>query len=330
MIQGVKLMSKRPPLSQLPLGRNGLNKNFTVLPQNNALNQSSRLNSKRDSRNLIGQTQVTFKDITALFSGASLGVTEAQLQDYILIKHASDSNHDNNRTVTFTLKEYMDIRGLKDAKNARNTLKKSLDILTNLQISYSGGNKSNPYNQSFGKRNIFSGYDYYRGNVSITFTPEMNAIVTQQSMPMPYHKLLLRLDPKREATSFYIFRRLLENKRMNYNQGRADRAKISNLLENCPNLPTYEEVMAGNKNVDDRIIQPFFKAVERLSEAFDYAYLTSDGHPFNYVSGLNYGTFANGELVITSWKNYPDSFLNQIGRHKADHRKRITARKQRG
>ena len=87
-------------------------------------------------------------------------------------------------------------------------------------------------------------------------------------------------------------------------------------------ITTYEEVMAGNRNVDDRIIQPFFKAVERLSEAFDYAYLTSDGHPFNYVAGLNYGTFANGELVITSWKNYPDSFVNQIGRHKADHRKR--------
>lgn len=58
------------------------------------------------------------------------------------------------------------------------------------------------------------------------------------------------------------------------------------------------------------------------SVSIGYAYLTSDGHPFNYVAGLNYGTFANGELVITSWKNYPDSFVNQIGRHKADHCKR--------
>ena len=98
--------------------------------------------------------------------------------------------------------------------------------------------------------------------------------------------------------------------------------KISTLLKGCPSLPTYEEVMAGNRHVDDRIIQPFFKAVERLSDAFEYTYLTASGKPFNYEEGITYQDFDNGELVITSWKDYPDYFVNQIGRHKADHRKR--------
>lgn len=322
-------MNKQKPLHQLPSGQGTLrNKDYTIIPQNKATNQTSRLNSKRDTRKLpLNKTQIFFQDVTALFSGKALGVPETQLLDYVIVKHASISNHDNNATVTFTLKEYMQDRGLKDAKSARNSLRKGLDKLVSLQLSYSGGNKSNPYNQSFGKHNLFAGYDYTRGAASVTFTPDTNKMITQQAMPMPYHNLMFRLDPKKDATAWYIFRKLLENKRMNFNQGRADKMKIATLLKNCPNLPTYEEVMDGNRNVDDRIIQPFFKAVERLSEAFSYTFLTADDKPFNYDEGIEYRTFAKGELVITSWKDYPDIWLQQISNtrnkhHKSNHKKK--------
>lgn len=61
--------------------------------------------------------------------------------------------------------------------------------------------------------------------------------------------------------------------------------RIKTLLESCPSLPTYEEVMASNGYVDDRIIDPFLKAVERLSEAFDYTFMDSKGQPFDYIKG---------------------------------------------
>lgn len=61
--------------------------------------------------------------------------------------------------------------------------------------------------------------------------------------------------------------------------------RIKTLLESCPSLPTYEEVMASNGYVDDRIIDPFLKAVERLSEAFDYTFMDSNGQPFDYIKG---------------------------------------------
>lgn len=314
-----KRITKAPGITPESLKEN---KNYAIILQNNATNQASRLNSKRNTRKLpLSKTQISFHDVTALFSGKTLGVPETQLLDYIIVKHASNSNHDHNPTVTFKLKDYMQDRGLKDAKSARNNLRKGLDKLISIQLSYSGGNDNNPYNQSFGKHNLFTGYDYTRGTAIISFTPETNKMITQQAMPMPYHNLLFRLDPKKEATSWYILRRLLENKRTNYSQGRADKMKISTLLRNCPNLPTYEEVMDGNRNVDDRIIQPFFKAVEGLSEAFDYTLLTEKGNPFNYKEGITYQDFASGELVITSWKDYPDSWLQQLKVSKNKHRK---------
>lgn len=300
------------------------NNKFTLFPQNNATNQVSRLNTRRNSNHLPGNiTKVVYRDISALFSGKTLGVPETQLLDFVVLQHYLKNNHDNDPTVSFSLKEYMDARGLNDAKSARRSLKNGLNKLVSLQISYSGGSRNNPFNQSFGKHNLFSGYDYVRGAVTITLTQETNQLLTinQHAMLMPYSKAMFKLDPKKDASSWYILHKLLENKKENYGKSRADRMKISTLLENCPKLPTYEEVMHGNRHVNDRIIQPFFTAVAKLSSEFDYTFLTSDGQPFNYEEGVSYQEFANSELIITAWFDYPDDDLKRIVAKKEKYKK---------
>lgn len=300
------------------------NKSYDVILQNNATNQIAQLNTKRHTKKLpLGQTQVSFKDITALFKGDKLDALDAQMFDYILIKYSQTSNHDNLPTVAFKLKEYMHDRKLRDAKSARKTLRKEVAKLADLKVSYSGGNDKNQYDHPFVIQNIFSKTGYVNGTAFFTFTPEISVLLsTGHAMLMPYHRLLLEINTNREPTVWYLFRRLLLNKRTNLsNSARADRMKISTLLKGCPSLPTYEEVMAGNRHVDDRIIQPFFKAIERLSDAFEYTYLTASGKPFNYKEGITYQDFASGELVITSWKDYPDSWLQQLKASKNKHRK---------
>ncbi|WP_413770068.1 hypothetical protein, partial [Vibrio vulnificus] len=104
-------------------------------------NQLAQLNTKRHTKKLpLGQMQVSFKDITALFKGDKLDALDAQLFDYILIKYSQTSNHDNFPTVTFKLKEYMHDRKLRDAKSARKTLRKEITKFAELKLSYSGGN----------------------------------------------------------------------------------------------------------------------------------------------------------------------------------------------
>lgn len=292
----------------------GKSNNYGLVQQNNAINQAYRLNSKRNSQQLpLGKTQASYNDVTALFNGKTIGVSEAQMLEYINYKHTTAGNYDNSLSVQFTLKEYMNDFGLKDSKSARNSLKKKLDALVSIQLSYSGGKGKNPYNQSFGKRNIFSGYDYVRGKTTVSFTPEMNTVFTKQALPMPIHLLLFRLNPKNEATSYYILEKILENKRQNAKNHpeRMDKIKVATLLASCPNLPTYDEVMAGNRNVDDRIIQPFLKGVERLSIAFDYSFVDKDGYPVNYEIEASYDYFSKWELII-NWKDYPNAYLGQL------------------
>lgn len=108
-------MTKSNPLPQLATGA-GLNKNrdYAFIPQNNATNQAAMLNTKRNAkkRPFGNQMEVSFEDVSAIFEGKSLGVPEAQLLDYVLLKHAAQSNHDNKDEVTFSLKDYMKDRGL--------------------------------------------------------------------------------------------------------------------------------------------------------------------------------------------------------------------------
>lgn len=307
-----------------PGGLPSKSKSYGLVQQNNATNQTYRLNSKRNAKQLpLNQTQVSFKDVTALFSGKKLGSAEAQMLEYINYKHTSTGNYDNNLTVSFTLREYMKDSGLKDTKSARDRLKKGLTKLRTLSISYSNDAKTkNPYNQSFGWLNIFSSSDYRRGVATISFTPESNSLFTKQAIPMPVHLLLFKLNPKNEATSYYILEKILENKRQNAKNhpDRIDRIKVSTLLENCPNLPTYDEVMNGNRNVDDRIIQPFLKGVERLSEAFNYSFVDANGNPVNYENDTSYDSFIKWELIIR-WNDYPESYLKQLTTHHSKKKK---------
>lgn len=288
---------------------------YLTIYQNNATNQASRLNSKRNVKHTLTDTKVSFKDISGYFNGSSFGVPEAQLFDYVVYRYASMSNHDNKLAVSFSMKDYMNDRGLKDRKSARKALINGIGKLSSLRIEYGGGT-NNKYDHSFGIINIFQDADYgntKRGFATLTFSDKFHELITQGAMLMPYPPLLFKLNPKKDATSFYILRKLSENKRTNIRRPkRANAVKIGSLLDYCPSLPKYDEVMKGNKNVDSRIIEPFFEAVEKLSSEIDYTFIDSKGKPFNYEEGIKYQDFIESSLVIKTWKNYPNDLLNQL------------------
>lgn len=317
------------PLFQGNFGT-GKSSDYSFIMQNNATNQLSRISTKNNAKHLLGDTETTFKQITATFKGDKYGVQDAQNFDILVIKHIQDSNHENNTLVQIPLREYMAIRGKKSRTSTIRGLEKSLNNLLHLSISYKSKYEHKKFDQSFGGMNIFQDLDYGKtraGYITANFTAKANQLITQQTMPMPYHNLLFKLNPRTEAPSFYILRRILENKITNYGERRADKMKIATLLQDCPAIPSYSKVMNENKNVDARIIQPFFTAVERLKEAFDYSYITKDGQPFDYVKGVTYDEFSEAELVIIAWHNYPDYFAKSIKDARNKHRKHSRQRK---
>ena len=254
--------------------------------------------------------------------------------DYINLKFNQVPNHENILEFMFTLKEYMTDAGKKDPKSARNAIKQRLDTIASTTYSYHGGDDKNPYNQNFGAHPLL-GYDYKRGGkVYVTLTSFFHDLLVNHAMPMPYPKLLFMLDPVRDAVAIYILKAIIVNKRINKASPRGNRMKVKTLLNRIESLPTYDEVMASDRRVTDRIIDPVFKAVERLANSKDgvinrYSFIDKDGKMLNY-DNLDYATFIDADLVIEEWNHYPEMDLERWNKtqKKIQHRRKKNKAKQ--
>lgn len=297
---------------------------YGMIKQNNALNQISRVNSKRNSsKTRFNKQMVKCEDITAITTAVRLGVAENQMLDYINLKFNEQPNHDSTNRVNFSLKEYMDDLGKKDAKTARKALKDTLDNLVGTTYSYISGDDKHPYNKAFGNHALIAGYDYNRGKAVVELSSYYAAALKDSkiTMPMPYHRLALKLNPQRDATTFLMLRALEVNKRTNPTGPRGNRMKIETLLAKLTSLPTYKEVKAGNGNLE-RIIKPVIKALDRLTSKEDgvldsYQLLDSTGGTLD-ANKSNFETFKNATLSVV-WRNYPEENLKKWAEKRRKH-----------
>ena len=321
-----KIPNKIPVYNEEPYG---------TISQSNALNNIFRINDKRNTKELpFNKKQIQTDAVTAITQATHLGPAEAQMLDYINLKFNQVPNHENTAEFMFTLKEYMTDAGKKDPKSARNAIKHRLDAIASTAYSYNGGDDKSPYNQNFGAHPLL-GYDYKRGGkVYVTLTSFFHDLLVNHAMPMPYPKLLFMLDPVRDAVAIYILKAIFVNKRINKASPRGNRIKVKTLLNRIESLPSYDEVMASDRRVTDRIIDPVFKAVERLANSKDgvinrYSFIGKDGKMLNY-DNLDYATFIDADLVIEEWNHYPEKDLERWNKtqKKIQHRRKKNKAKQ--
>lgn len=312
-----KIPNKIPVYNEEPYG---------TISQNSALNNIFRVNDKRNTKELpFNKKQIQTDAVTAITKKTHLGLAEAQMLDYINYRFNQLSDHEHIKCFSFTLKEYMKDTGRKDPKTTRNAIKQRLDIIASTTYSYDGGDKKNPYNQSFGAHPLL-GYDYKQGKIYIELTDFFHDLLVYHSMPMAYYKLMFKLDPRKDATAMYILRTLIENKRINKTSPRANRIKVKTLLAKIPSLPSYDEVMKTNRHIYDRIIAPVLKGVERLAQPDEraitrYSFIGSDAKPLDYDS-LDYDSFINADLIIEEWNQYPEADLEKWDKKQKQIRKK--------
>ena len=134
---------------------------------------------------------------------------------------------------------------------------------------------------------------------------------------MDYPRELWRVDPR--TSQFYFGRYIAQNYRINEGKKGRERISIRTLIEKSPNLPTYEEVMKGNRNVTDRIVKKTFSDLDELDFLF-YTVETQDGTEISNPETLDYNSFINAFIVV-DYSDFP-LHTKRIAR-KEEHQQRI-------
>ena len=228
-----------------------------------------------------------------------------QLLDAITI--ALTESGAKSPTVILSVEDYMKRRGLKDRKEARKQLTADLDVLlkTSLTWEEKRGKSSIPY----AGVNITDSWIWADGKktaVAFTFGQTFYSVLMGYPV-MPYPAQLQTLNAKRNPNSYYMLRKIAEHKNMNIGKKNEDIIAVKTLLDCSPFIPSYEEVMRGNRNIQDRIIEPFERDMDALDATLTWHYCHSLDQPLTdeELASLSYETF-KGLLIRTSWRSYPD------------------------
>lgn len=282
---------------------------FFVLAQSSASNKlahrlvaritdpSSQLDHLGNATFIEKDFKLFVKEYTQLSNGIS--TSAAKLLDSLMITATSAGLQ--NTLVELPLRTYMQMRGLRDEKETRKQVKRDIDALSRIRFEYRGKGKEkgswlNVY-VSGGTSGIKNGIIYFRFNED--FYHSLRVHPTRflfMHMPME----ALRLNDNANPYSYALSRRITEHKRMNLGRPNADRIRVGTLIDACPNFPTYDEVMAGNRNVTDRMIGPFERDMDALSPFFSWHYDGEGEGPGSYFEFRE-------AMVVVKWVKAPDT-----------------------
>lgn len=284
---------------------------FSTIRQGTATNALTKVKASTKRNTVIdpitgtatitqGNLSITIPDFTA-FTGFK--TSTYQLLDALTV--ALTETGAKSPVVALSLEEYMAKRELKNKKEARKQATDDLETLFNATISFKEKRKKG-HEQDFHDIRIIDSKGIRKGIINVSFGTAFYNILLGYPI-MPYPAQLWSLNSNRNPNSFYLLRKIAEHKNMNVGKKNENIIAVKTLLSVAPNLPSYEEVMAGNKNVSDRIITPFERDMDALKETLSWSYCHSNGEPLTdtELQGFSYELFTS-LMVKTEWKSYPD------------------------
>ena len=200
-----------------------------------------------------------------------------------------------NPLVTIPLEHFMELCGIpltKPSKDkARRKVKEDLDTLYHISLEWT--ETSGKKTKDFAKMRVCDKVALVRGNIVFSFSLDMARYLTNAYL-MQYPMDLLKVD-ERNPNTYHIGKKLLLHNSIDNNQrkGTAHILSVKSLLEVCPDIPTYEQVLATDRAIDRRIKAPFETALNSLSSFIRWEYCNSKGIPLTeeQLTSTDYGTF---------------------------------------
>lgn len=287
------------------------NTDFSKIRQGTATNALTKFRAIEGKNttvdNITGSATIKQGDVTLTLSDyrglENLRVSTWQLLD-IIIERLTKSGT-KSPTVNLTLEDYMNKRRLKNRKEAKAQVKADLEILRRASLSWE--EKRGKKVVVFAFVNLAdSGIIKRKGDIIFTFGTTFYSSLLSYPV-MPYPSQLSALNSKRNPNSYFLLRRISEHKNMNIGKKNEDVIAVKTLLAVASFIPSYEEVMATDRALNRRIIEPFERDMDALDETLTWEYCHSLGQPLTNteLENLTYDVF-KGLLIRTSWKNYPD------------------------
>ena len=140
-----------------------------------------------------------------------------------------------------------------------------------------------------------------KGNIRVKLTSEFCAVI-KKSKIMPYPIELFRFDETKNPHSYYLLRRIIWHKNINFNHKNADIISIDTLINACPNLQKYENIV-GTGQINQRIIKPFEQGMNSLVDTLSWEYYLND-KPFSKEAIKNFDYYHFSKLMVhITWVN---------------------------
>ncbi len=283
---------------------------FRIMKQSSAMNKlsmmkttkrlASECESESDELSIEKDNlKIIFENFSSL--GGGLRTTTHRLADALIIKFTEMGSKE--REITLSLDEYMGLCELKNSTEMRKQVKADLKTLENIKMNF---RKSSNREQSMQDIKICSNVKIKNNIIFLTLTEEFYRIM--KTMPvMPYPEKLFRINLKKNPNSYYFLKKISEHKKMNYFKKNADTLSVKTLLDCTPELPTYDEVVNTDRAVTRRIIEPFERDMNELSDVLRWEYCHANGKKLTDEELYNFGYHTFYSLLIKiKWKNYPE------------------------
>jgi len=232
-----------------------------------------------------------------------------QLLDIIIMDFTEKGAEDTDREISIPLKNYMEMRGLKDEKEARKQIKEDLEALYNLKFEKFTqpihGKKEDFFNLA-----IIGSHGIENGKIIVSLDGVFSKLLAYYPA-IPIHKGVFKLKANKNPCAYYFSKKIHEHKFMNSGKKNEDIIAVMTLLEAAQNvLPSYEEVFNGNRDYKKKIIAPFYRDMEALVDIgmlSEWTYWHKNGIPLTYaeLDNLDYETFKGLNVKVT-WTEYPD------------------------
>ena len=301
--RGIRIRTSKPlqDFGQTDTRRHGVG-TFELV---GGMNRYARKASRKELAAIeAGQYQMIFDNMV---ERVCVSAATDQVLTYLLgqIPAADFNNPKEVAVATGTVKDYMQLRGVKDYNTAKEALAQELETLRTTHFR-----QVDDANDFIGVPMLGGPWGIVRGKIIFTFSPAFKEgfLLNSGAFYQELDPAAWRVNNKNNPHAWHIYKKLLNNWGTNVGSEQEYLLSVKSLLEAVPTLPTAEEVANGpdRGHETERIIAPLERDLNHLVELGvleDWRYCHSKGKPLSAEEAALDGPmpWAKAKGLLITW-----------------------------